>query len=79
MFRVSLTLLVFVYLFLFLTTVFGLWIWYELKRQRRERVAVLHRVRCSICAFQFEDHTEELLPRCPRCGCLNERRKVSLL
>ena len=79
MFRVSLTLLVFVYLFLFLTVVFGIWIWYEVKRQRRERYALRHRVRCSICAFQFEDATEEPLPRCPRCGRLNERGRVSLL
>lgn len=79
MLRVSLALLIFVYLFIFLTAIFGLWIWYEVKRQRRERFAVRHRVRCSVCAFLFEDPSGETLPRCPRCGSLNERRRISLL
>ncbi len=73
MIRVSLTTLIFIYLFLFLSVVFGLWIWGGWKRQRRERLALRHRVRCSLCAFEFEDPTEEPLPRCPRCGSLNER------
>jgi hypothetical protein len=79
MIRVSLTLLVFLYLGLFLLAVFGIWIVFECKRQLRERRSTRFRVRCSICAFEFEDATEEQLPRCPRCGCLNERRHISLL
>ena len=79
MIRVSLTFLIFVYLFLFLTVVFGLWIWFELKRQRAERLAVRNRIRCTICAFEFENSTEEPLARCPRCGNLNERRPLSML
>jgi len=79
MFHTSLTLLIFAYLFIFLTAVFGLWIWYEVKRQRRERFAVRHRVRCSICAFLFEDASDVALPRCPRCGSVNERERISLL
>ena len=79
MIRVSLTVLVFIYLFLFLTAVFALWFGYEWKRQRRERFAIRNRLRCAICAFEFEDPTEELLARCPRCGALNERGPVSML
>jgi uncharacterized C2H2 Zn-finger protein len=29
-----------------------------------------------ICAFEFEDRTTALLPRCPRCGSLNERFRL---
>ena len=35
-----------------------------------------HRLRCVICAFEFEDRTDTLLPRCPHCGSLNERFKM---
>ena len=79
MIRVSLTLLIFIYLALFLTVVFALWIWFEWSRQRRERHAVRHRVRCNLCAFEFENPTEEPLPRCPRCGSLNEREPFRML
>ena len=79
MIHVSLTVLVFIYLFLFLLAVFGVWIWSGLVRQRRERQAVRHRVRCTICAFEFDDPSEEPLPRCPRCGSLNERAQFRTL
>lgn len=79
MIRVSLTFLIFLYLGGFLLAVFSLWFVFEWRRQRRERKAVKHRVRCSLCSFEFDDATEDTLPRCPRCGSLNERRHVSLL
>jgi hypothetical protein len=74
--RVSLAALVTIYLLLFLAAVFLLWIVGEWKRGRRERRALRHRLRCAMCAFEFEDRTETLLPRCPRCGSLNERFKL---
>src|SRR5437660_1956986 len=74
--RVSLAALVTIYLLLFLAAVFLLWIVGEWNRRRRERRALQHRLRCVICAFQFEDRTDALLPRCPRCGSLNERFKM---
>jgi sensor domain CHASE-containing protein len=74
--RVSLAALVTIYLLLFLAAVFLLWIVGEWKRGRRERRALQHRVRCVLCAFEFEDRTDTLLPRCPRCGSLNERFKL---
>jgi rubrerythrin len=73
---VSLGALVTIYLLLFLAAVFLLWIVGEWNRRRRERRALEFRVRCVICAFEFEDRTAALLPRCPRCGSLNERFKL---
>jgi len=74
--RVSLAALVTIYLLLFLAAVFLFWIVGEWNRRRRERRALQHRLRCVICAFEFEDRTDALLPRCPRCGSLNERFKI---
>jgi len=71
--RVSLAALVTIYLLLSLATIFLLWIVGEWKRRWRERRALRFRLRCVICAFEFEDRTAVLLPRCPRCGSLNER------
>ena len=73
MIHASLPTLVFVYLGAFLALIFGNWIVWNLGRMRRERQALRHRLRCAICSFEFEDRTRETLPRCPRCGCLNER------
>jgi hypothetical protein len=73
MIRVDLSQLVFIYLFLFLNTVFIAWLGYEWRRQRREKLALRNRLRCSMCGFTFEDTSATPLPRCPRCGSLNER------
>jgi len=74
--RVGLTALVSIYLFLSLATIFLLWIVGEWGRRRRERRALRYRLRCVICALEFEDRTAALLPRCPRCGSLNERYRL---
>ena len=74
--RVSLAALVTIYLLLSLATIFLLWIVGEWDRRRRERRALRYRLRCVICAFEFEDRTAALLPRCPRCGSLNERFRL---
>ena len=76
MIRVSLAALVTIYLLLFLATVFFFWMAGEWNRRRRERRALRYRLRCVICALEFEDRTDALLPRCPRCGSLNERFKL---
>jgi hypothetical protein len=76
MIRVSLAALVTIYLLLFLAAVFLFWIVGEWNRRRRERRALEYRLRCVICAFEFEDRTDALLPRCPRCGSLNERFRM---
>jgi rubrerythrin len=74
--QVTLTALVAIYLLLFLAAVFLLWIFEEWNQRRRERRALRYRLRCAICAFEFEDRSAALLPRCPRCGSLNERFKL---
>ena len=79
MIRVSLTVLIFIYLFIFFNAVFFSWLWNIWHRSRREKLALRHRLRCAICAFEFEDATDTLLPRCPRCGSLNERFKFRTL
>ena len=79
MIRASLTMLVFVYLGGFLTLIFGNWICWNIGRLRAERRAWRHRIRCGLCAFEFDDESQEILPRCPRCGSLNERSKFRRL
>lgn len=73
MIRVTLSFLVCIYLFAFLSLVFGAWLRSEWIRSRREKAAYRHRFRCTLCSAEFEDDTAAVLPRCPRCGCLNER------
>lgn len=76
MIRVELPVLVFIYLFVCLAAVFSLWIVYEWRRRRDEKEVLRYRVQCTICASIFEDKTDTLLPRCPRCGSLNERFRI---
>ena len=73
MIRLSLTYIVFIYLILFLMAIGIVWSAYILARPRHEKDALRSRVRCHICAFEFEDRSNEELPRCPRCESLNER------
>ena len=79
MIRVSFSLLLLILLALMLGPIFFVWLTNEFRRQRRERDAFRHVLRCTMCAFEFDDHTETLLPRCPRCGSLNERHPISRL
>jgi hypothetical protein len=73
MMRASLTMLVFVYLGGFLALIFGNWIIWNISRLRHERQALRHRLKCMLCSFEYEDPSSDELPRCPRCGSLNER------
>ena len=79
MIPISLSYLVLLYLVIMLGPIFFVWLFNEWRRQRRERAAFQHVMRCSLCAFEFADITSTLLPRCPRCGSLNERYKLSRL
>ena len=79
MIRVSLTVLVFIYLAGMLGLIFAGWIVSEWRRQRRERLAFRNVLRCDPCGCEFEDTSADPLPRCPRCGSLNERRTLSRL
>ncbi|HEX8297094.1 MAG TPA: hypothetical protein VF593_12390 [Chthoniobacteraceae bacterium] len=79
MIPVSLSYLVLIYLVLMLGPILCAWLFNEWRRQRRERAAFRHVVRCGMCGFEFEDASQTLLPRCPRCASLNERFKLSKL
>lgn len=79
MIQISLSYLVLIYLVLMLAPVLCAWIANEWRRHRRERAAFRHVLRCNICAFSFQDKSGTLLPRCPRCGSLNERFRISRL
>lgn len=79
MIRVSLSLLVLIFLGLMLGPIFGLWLLNEYRRQRRESAAFRYVLQCQMCSFEFADRSTELLPRCPRCGSLNERHRRSRL
>lgn len=79
MIRVSLSYLVLFYLVLLLGPIFCAWLFHEWRRQRRERAAYRNALHCTLCAYQWEDKTDTLLPRCPRCASLNERFQISRL
>ncbi len=79
MIRVSLSYLVLIYLVLMLAPILGAWLLHEWRRQRRERAAYRHVIRCRLCAGEFADETSTVLPRCPHCGALNERFGLSRL
>lgn len=73
MIRVSLSVLVFIFLGLMIGPIFAAWLLNEYRRSQRERAAFQHVLRCTACALEFEDRSDVELPRCPRCGALNER------
>ena len=77
MIPVSLSYLILIYLCIMLGPIFTAWLFYEWRRQRRARAAFRYVLRCTLCGFEFEDKTSAILPRCPRCGSLNERTRLS--
>jgi uncharacterized paraquat-inducible protein A len=74
MIRIELPTLIFIYLYLAVIVIGGLWFLDAWRSQKRKKQALRYAVRCTICASIFEDKTNVPLPRCPRCGSLNERR-----
>ncbi|MBE2204790.1 MAG: hypothetical protein IAE94_10675 [Chthoniobacterales bacterium] len=75
MIRIELTWLVFVCLLVFLSGIFIVWIGYEVARRRAASRSLAKRLRCRVCSMEFSDASQVVLPACPRCGSLNERRK----
>jgi hypothetical protein len=73
MIRASLEKMVFLYMAAFLVLIFGNWIAWNWSRLRLERESRRSRLRCTMCANDFQDDSDDLLARCPRCGSLNER------
>ena len=79
MVRLPLTVIVFIYLFVFLGVVACAWLVEEWRRRADARRALQFRLRCAICALEFEDRSSVVLPVCPRCGRPNERTKLDPL
>ncbi len=74
MIPIELPWLVFVCLFVILSGIFLVWICYEILDRYRARSARRHRLRCALCSMEFAAPTSDGLPRCPRCGSLNEHK-----
>ncbi|MEO8353893.1 MAG: hypothetical protein ABI680_19370 [Chthoniobacteraceae bacterium] len=79
MIPVSLSVLVYIYLGGMLSLIFVAWGASEWQRRRRERSAFLNVLKCPLCGCVFKNESTVLLPECPRCGDLNERRSLSRL
>lgn len=79
MIRLPLTVIVFIYLFVFLGVVACAWIVEEWRRRAEVRRALRFRLRCAVCALEFEDRSSAVLPICPRCGRPNERTELDPL
>ena len=73
MISVTLDYLVLIFLLLMLAPIVFAWVLDGWRWRRRQRDAFRHVLRCSMCAWEYEDATENPLPRCPACGSLNER------
>jgi hypothetical protein len=79
MFRLQIHELLFVYTGLCLTVILVAACLHNFRRSTRERTARRGLLKCRLCAFEFRDTTGAVLPRCPNCGALTERRKLSQL
>ena len=73
MIRIALPLLIQLYVIGLLLVVAGVWMTSDWRRKRREKRALRYRLQCIICAFPFENRSDNPLPSCPKCGSLNER------
>jgi hypothetical protein len=79
MFRLELHELLFVYVGLCLGIVLLASVLHNIRRNRRERLAQHGLVKCRLCAFEFRDDTGADLPKCPCCGALVNRERLSQL
>jgi hypothetical protein len=79
MFRLELHELLFVYTGLCLGVILLASALHNLKRTRAEELATRNLLKCHLCAFEFRDETDAILPKCPSCGALVNREPVSRL
>ena len=79
MFRLELHELLFVYTGLSLGIVLLAACMHNIRRTRREGLALRNVLKCRLCAFEFRDETNAEMPRCPRCGALVCRERLSTL
>ena len=79
MFRLDLHELLFVYAGLCLAVILLAACLHNFHRSSRERAARRALLKCRLCAFEFSDNSEDVLPRCPNCRALTERGRLSQL
>ena len=79
MFRLHLHQLIFVYAGLCLGIILLAAWFHNMRRTRRDRAALHGLLKCGLCAYEFQDETASVLPRCPNCDALVERRRLSRL
>ena len=79
MFRLELHELIFVYTGLCLGIVLLASVLHNIRRNRRESLAVRDLVKCHLCTFEFRDTTGDDLPKCPCCGARTTRARLSRL
>lgn len=77
MFRLELHELLFVYAGLSLAIILLAACLHNFRRSSRERTARRELLKCRLCAFEFTDHSGTVLPRCPNCQALTEKRPLS--
>ncbi len=79
MFRLELHEMLFVYTGLCLAIVLLAAVLHNVRRSRREALALRDLAKCHLCAFEFRDDTGAELPKCPCCGALVNRERLSQL
>lgn len=79
MFRLQLHELLFVYSGVCLLVILAAACIHNFRRSTRERSARRNLLKCRLCAFEFTETTDIVLPRCPNCGALTERKTLSQL
>ena len=79
MFRLDLHELLFVYAGLCLGIVLLAAALHNIRRNRGETLAVRNLVKCPLCALEFRDDSGADLPKCPSCGALVNRERLSRL
>ncbi len=79
MFRLQIHELLYVYAGLTLTVILFAACVHNFRRTGREKAARQTLLKCRLCAFEFTDTTGAVLPRCPNCQALTERKRLSQL
>ena len=79
MFRLELHQLLFAYTGFCLAIVLLAWWLHNVRRGRRERLALRDLARCGLCSFEFRDRSKASFPRCPNCGTPVVRTRLSRL
>jgi hypothetical protein len=79
MFRLDLHELLFAYTGLCLGIMLLAALLHNFRRHRREADAQRNLAKCHLCAFEFRDETGADLPKCPCCGALVNRERLSQL